>query len=150
MRLSYPATLKTYDNGQVGVSFSDVPEAITAGATPCDALQHAEDALVVALTSYVDDRRPIPAPSVAQPDQVLVDLPPLVAMKLAVHQEMIVRNMTQRQLAELIGCDERQVRRVLDLDHESKISQIETALTALGLRVSVEVDPMPFPSAFVR
>jgi antitoxin HicB len=71
-------------------------------------------------------------------------------MKLAVYQEMIVRNMTQRQLAGLIGCDERQVRRILDLDHESKMSQVEAALSALGLRVAIEVEPVNFLSQFAH
>ena len=31
MLLAYPVTLKTYANGQVGASFPDVPEAMTAG-----------------------------------------------------------------------------------------------------------------------
>ncbi len=53
MNLIYPATTKTYPNGQIGVFFVDVPEAITAGATLGQALDHARDALVMALSGYI-------------------------------------------------------------------------------------------------
>jgi len=35
------------------------------------------------------------------------------------------------------------VRRILDLDHESKLSQLEAALAALGLRATVNVTKVP-------
>jgi len=46
-------------------------------------------------------------------------------------------------LAERLGIDGRQVRRILNLDHESKFSQIEAALALLGLRASVSVEKKP-------
>jgi antitoxin HicB len=52
---------------------------------------------------------------------------------------MCEQGVTQVQLGELLGIDGRQVRRILDLDHESKLSQLEAALAALGLRASVSV-----------
>ncbi len=46
---------------------------------------------------------------------------------------------TQAQLAERLGIDARQVRRILDLDHQSTLAQMEAALGALGRRASVTV-----------
>ena len=66
MNMAYPATLKTYSNGQIGVFFVDVPEAITAGNNLTVALDLAQDALVVALSGYLDDALPIPTPSKAK------------------------------------------------------------------------------------
>jgi hypothetical protein len=42
-------------------------------------------------------------------------------------------------LAEGLGCDPRQPRRLLDLDHRSRLDQLEAALTALGKRLVLEV-----------
>ena len=139
MNMSYPVTLRSYKGGQVGVFFADVPEAITAGTNEVEALDRAQDALTVALSSYLDDGRALPVPSKAKRGQLLVVLPPRVAIKLAIHEAMCEQGVTQVQLGELLGIDGRQVRRILDLDHESKLSQLEAALAALGLRASVSV-----------
>ena len=139
MNMSYPVSLKFYKGGQVGAFFADVPEAITAGTDQAEALDRAQDALTVALSGYLDDGRPLPLPSKAKHGQVMVVLPPRAAIKLALHAAMCEQGVTQARFGELLGIDGRQVRRMLDLDHESKLSQLEAALAALGLRASVNV-----------
>lgn len=111
------------------------------------AIDQAPDALVVALSAYIDDGRPIPAPSRAKRGQPVVCLPPMAALKLAIHDAMVQQRMTQSALGERLGIDGRQVRRILDLDHESKFSQIEAALAALGLRAAVSVEKNISPLA---
>lgn len=137
--MMYPVSFKTYANGQVGAFFADVPEAITAGATQIEALDRAQDALVVALSGYLDDGRAMPPASKPKRGQPVVALPPRVAIKLAIHEALREQGITQAQLGERMGIDGRQVRRVLDLDHESKLSALEDALAALGLRAAVSV-----------
>ncbi len=139
MNMSYPITFKKYQGGQVGVFFADVPEAITSGSNEAEALDRAQDALTVALSGYLDDGRSLPVPSKAKRGQPLVVLPPRVAIKLAIHEAMCEQGVTQAQLGEMLNIDGRQVRRILNLDHESKLSQLEAALAALGLRASVNV-----------
>ena len=48
MGVSYPVTLKSFRGGRVGAFFADVPEAITAGTNEAEALDRAQDALLVA------------------------------------------------------------------------------------------------------
>ena len=139
MNMSYPVTLKSYRGGQVGAFFADIPEAITAGMNQAEALERAEDALTVALSVYLEDGRPLPVPSKAKRGQPVVVLPPRAAIKLAIHEAMCEQGVTQAQLGQLLGIDGRQVRRILNLDHESKLSQLDAALAALGLRASVRV-----------
>ncbi len=143
MNVSYPVTLKSYKGGQVGVFFADVPEAIIAGKNELVALDRAQDALTVALSSYLDEGRPLPVPSKAKRGQPVVVLPPRVAIKLTIHEAMCEQRVTQLRLGELLGIEGRQVRRILDLDHESKLSQLEAALAALGLRATVSVTEIP-------
>ena len=59
MRYAYPAEITEAPDG-VTVTFPDVPEAITAGATREEALERAADALVSALSFHVEDGRPLP------------------------------------------------------------------------------------------
>lgn len=128
MNTSYPATLKRYKDGQIGVFFADVPEAIIAGTNEVEALDRAQDALTVAPSAYRDDGRPLPVPSKAKRGQTVVVLPPSVALKLAIHEAMCEQGVTQVQLGHLLSIDGRQVRRILDLDHESKLSQLTSRL----------------------
>jgi len=139
VNLCYPVNFKTYKNGTIGATFPDVPEAITCGKTKDEAVMMAADALVVALSSYLDDRRPIPSPSKRRRGQAVVWLSPRVAFKAAIHNTMISRGMLQTELAVKLGVDARQVRRLLDFDHESRLSQLDAALEALGLRATIGI-----------
>jgi len=143
MNLIYPVTLKPYASGQVGARFVDVPEAITAGASEAAALAAAEDALIVALSGYVDAGRALPRASKAAAGQAVVALPARIALKFAIHGAMRQAGMTQAQLAARLGIDARQVRRILDLDHESTLAQMESALGVLGRRATVTVSKLP-------
>lgn len=94
---AYPVTFKTYASGRIGAFFVDVPEAITAGASEAEALDRAHDALVMALSAYLDDGRALPVPSKAKRAQPVVAVPPRVAIKLAIHEAMREQAMTQAQ-----------------------------------------------------
>ena len=61
----------------------------------------------------------------------------LVAAKIALYGAMHEQGVSNTALAERLGRSEGAVRRLIDLDHRSHIGQIETALHALGQRVTV-------------
>ena len=139
MSLIYPISIKHYANGRVGVRFVDVPEAITAAVTRAGALEQAEDALLVALSGYIDAGRGLPRASRPACGQPVIAVPARVAFKFAIQRAMRATGVTQAQLADRLGVDGRQVRRILNLDHESTLAQMEAALAALGRRASVSV-----------
>ena len=58
------------------MSFRDVPEAITGGASIEVVLANAVDCLVTAIDFYAEDCRPLPIPSAAKRGEFLVKLPP--------------------------------------------------------------------------
>lgn len=138
--LSYPVILTPDDNGSIMVQFPDVPAALTCGKDEANALEWAEDALLVALGgAYMDKNLPIPQPSDPAPGQPTVTVPPLPTAKLALYQAMLNQGVNQTELAARLGCDPRQVRRLLDLDHRSRLDQLEKALKALGLQLVLKV-----------
>jgi antitoxin HicB len=137
---SYPLILENDENGTVIAQAMDVPEAITVGRDAAEAVARAEDALVAALRAYIDDGRAIPRPSRPKRDQPCALLPPMAAVKLAIYQAMRAAGLTQTALAGRLGCDPRQVRRLLDLDHRSRLDQLEAALAVLGKRLVLEVE----------
>ena len=52
-------------------------------------------------------------------------------------------SMSNVTLAKHLGVDEKIVRRLLDLDHVSRIDRLETALEYLGLQLELSVLPKP-------
>ena len=140
----YPCTLKRYkgDKGDEFVThFPDVPEALTGAYDRAETLVLAEDALSVALGGYVHMGWDIPSPSAPEPGQVMVAVYPIVAAKLALYTLMQQRRMTKVGLGEMLGITEAAVRKLVNPDHRSHISQVERALKLLGYSLSLSVAP---------
>lgn len=136
----YPATVKVDQAGFHLVTFPDVPEAGTDAATREESLLAAPDALIAALGGYIADRRPIPQPSRTKPGQVEISLPTLVAAKLALYEAMREAGVSNAELGRRLNLSEGAVRRLVDLDHRSHISQVEVALQVLGQYLVVSVE----------
>jgi antitoxin HicB len=119
------------------VTFPDVPEAITEGNTLEEALERASEALEAALSFYIDENRDIPKPS--RTSGRLVGLPALSEAKVALYQAMRRGKITRAELARRLGWQKSQVGRLLDLNHESRLDQIEAALGTLGKKLEVRV-----------
>ncbi len=133
----YPVVL-TPDDGSFLVTFPDVPEAITFGATEAEALDMAVDALESALSFYVDDRKPLPVPSVRD-DLPTVRPSALESIKLAIYQEMMAQGIRKAELARRLGWKAPQVDRLFDLGHASRLDQLESAAKALGRHIDVSL-----------
>ena len=88
MRYAYPCVLTPEKDGGYSVSFPNVPEALTCGDDRDEALAMAEDALIVALGSYMQCGEDIPVPHTVADGQEMVAVPPVVAAKLARYAAM--------------------------------------------------------------
>ena len=139
MRYVYPASVERDEGGFWLVTFSDVPEAGTDAVTREEALREAQDALIAALGGYMEQRRSIPAPSPVRKGQIGIPLPVLVSAKLALYQAMREAGLSNARLAKRLGVSETVVRRMLDLDHQTRIGHLERALAVLGKRLATEV-----------
>ncbi len=137
---SYPVTLTPdpADGGYV-VTFEDLPEAITQGDDLGDALAQAADALEEAVAGRIRRGDPIPHPSSPGPEQHAVPVPALTAAKAALYLALEDSGMSKTQLASRLGCDEKEVRRLLDPRHPSKLPRIEAALAALGKQIALRL-----------
>lgn len=141
----YPCTLKRYkgDKGDEFVThFTDVPEALTGAYDRAETLALAEDALSVALAGYVKMGWDVPIPSAPEPGQVMVAVYPIVAAKLALYTIMQERRITKVALGELLGVSEAAVRKLVNPDHRSHMSQVERALKLLGYSLALSVTPV--------
>ena len=136
--MNYPVSLVSDDNGTILVTFPDIPEAITCGADEVDALAHAEDALVTAISIYIQDRRDVPKPS-APAGRRTVSLSLLGELKLALYRAVRAKGWRKADLARALCVDAKTVDRVLDLRHSSTVVQLEAGLAACGCRAEIEM-----------
>ena len=137
MRYAYPATIEAQPEGGFTATFEGLPGA-TQGETEAEALREAQDLLVTALSFYTDDGKPLPRPVPAE-GRPMVEVPSLVAAKLALHEAMLEHGVSNVELARRLGLDEKAVRRLRDPLHRSHIGAVEAALRVLGRRLVVEV-----------
>src|SRR5215210_6582521 len=127
MILRYPIKLARDDNGTLLVTAPDFPEVTTFGVDEADALVHAADAIATAIQGRIADRQELPAPSVPRRGQRTVPLPALVCAKLALYQAMLETGTRKADLARALHMHAPQIDRLLDLDHHSRLDQIESA-----------------------
>ena len=139
----YYATLTSdkKDGGFV-VTFKDFPEAITQGENIEDSLLNASDCLEEAIANRIEMNLPIPEPSRKKPGQYPVSLHIHMAVKVALYNAIRESNITKIELAKRLDCDEKEIRRLLDPHHFSKIPRIESALSIMGKRLVVEVQSL--------
>jgi antitoxin HicB len=138
--LRYPVKL-TRDGDTFLVTAPDLPEVTTFGETVEDALTHAGDAIATALQGRITDRRAIPLPSAPRGRQRLVALPAIVAAKLGLYRAMMETGTRKRDLARRLGVHGPQIDRLLNLDHNSRIDQLEEAARAIGREMHIELRP---------
>ncbi len=143
----YAAKITPDEDDDLVVTFRDLPEAITDGRDRADALFQGADALEEAIAGRIATGGEIPTPTKPRKGEVLVHLPPVMAAKAALYEAMRSVGMTKTRLAIELGCDEKEVRRLLDPKHASKIGRIQEALTALHLTIEIRVVPLP-PAAW--
>ncbi len=139
MQFIYPANLSRAAPDEVVVSFRDLPECLTSGTDIEDALAAGTDALEEALAGRIDDGEPIPPPSVTEPGDYSVPVPPGMAAKAALAIAFRESGLTRVAFAAALGVDEKAVRRMLDPRHGTSLDRIDKALRSLGRRIAVEV-----------
>ncbi len=123
----------------VVVSFPDVPEAITQGRDLAEARTMAEEALGLALLTYLARGMRLPRARAKAHNLVAVAVAPDVAAKLAVLEAFTAGSLTKTDLARRLGKDEKEVRRILDPKHPTKLPALAATLRALGKRLVVGV-----------
>jgi antitoxin HicB len=137
--MRYPARFEAAAEGGYVVTFRDVPEAITQGDTYEEAVSMAEDVLKSAMDFYFDEERAIPAPSKAKRGEVLIDLPASVSAKAILLNEMIASGVSRAELARRMGTSQREVQRIVDLRHATKIDTLEQAIRSLGKHLDLRI-----------
>jgi antitoxin HicB len=134
----YRARFEPGSKRGVIVTFPDVPEAITQGRNEMDARAQAEEALGLALLSYPQRGLPLPKPKAKSGVPIAVEAE--IAAKLAVIEAVREAGINKSELARRLRKDEKEVRRILDPRHSTKLSTLSETLRALDRRLVVAME----------
>jgi antitoxin HicB len=133
----FPAEFARAEEGGFVITFPDFPEAITQAESFEEGLEEAEDALDEAITGRINTGRSIPEPSGIRKGQVAIPVPAQTAFKAALWEE--IHDLSKVEFAARLGIDEKEVRRLLDPHHPSKLPRIAEILERVGKRIVVQV-----------
>ena len=131
--LAYPIMLED-DDGSVLVTSPDFPELTTFGEDQDEAVARAADALEEAIAARIHDGNDIPQPT---PGVVFATLPTLTAVKVMLYQGMREQGVGKAELARRLSWHLPQVDRVLDIQHNSRLDQMDAALSAIDRQLQV-------------
>ena len=137
---SYPASVVRDEAGFYLVTFPDFPEAATDANSREQALDEAADALEEAIAGRINRGDPIPHPSPRRSRQTLVSVPAQMAVKAALYMAVKEAGIRNTELAKRLGADEKEIRRLLDPHHQSKLPRLEAALGAVGKKLVIGIE----------
>lgn len=120
------------------VRFPDVYGANTGGWSWEEAVEMAEDCLAVALGMYMKADEDIPVPSPIAEGQVAIPVPPIMAAKLSLYTAIRKRGLSVDDLAGMLQIDNGAVHKLINPSYRSHLTQLETALHALGYSLVIE------------
>jgi antitoxin HicB len=135
----YPVSLDR-EGSKTMVSFPDFPHVHTYGDDEGEALVRAVDALETYLMSMIEDREPIPEPRRPRRKQRFITLPALTEAKIELYRQMRAEGIGKAELARRLDCHLPQIDRLLNLNHASRLDQIEQALLAVGKRLTISIE----------
>lgn len=138
---AYWARIQPDEAGRLLVTFPDLPEALTDGATQEEALAEAADALGTALAGRIADGADIPAPSGTKRGMVRIAPNATIAAKVALYLAMREESVSVAELARRMGVDHKEARRIVSPREATKLPRLEEALAAVGQEVELVVRP---------
>lgn len=139
-RFEYPALFKRAKEGGYVVTCRDLPQLITQGDTLAESISASCDAMDEVFAAYMQRNLPFPAPSPLRRGERLVSPPAETVAKAALYVAMREAGVSKVQLAQRLGVDEKEVRRLLDPHHGSKLPRIAEAVHALGRRLVIGLE----------
>lgn len=137
--------MKTYDyafkfakeDNRWVITCRDLPEAVSQADANEDRIDVAEGCLQAALESRIRDNEPLPAVSKPRRGEVVVSAPAATAAKAVLYDAMREAGISKSELAHRLHVDEKEVRRMLDAGHGTKLPRIAEAVEALGRHLHI-------------
>lgn len=139
--LQYPALFELdREAGGYVVTFPDFSFGATQGETLEEAMVMAADLLKILIADCIESNLDLPRPSKRRGRHYrLVSLPALQDAKAMLYQAWRASGLRKADLARRLGIPKSNIDRLFDLDHHSRLEQLEGAFGALHRKVVIEV-----------
>lgn len=135
----YPVSFSRDTDNSYLVRSRDIPEALAVGYSEEEAIVEALNGLESAFMIYMSERKSIPLPSKKLKGEHLVKLPFRVSLKVALYNAMLEKGLRKADLARDLNWDQKQVDRLLSLNHSTKLEAIEEAFNVINKDVDLVV-----------
>jgi antitoxin HicB len=139
--LGYHIDVEPDDKETFLVTCSALPELTTFGETREAASRRASDAVEEALAARMSEGRDLPPLEKADDSRAaFAFLPVMTSLKVALYRALREEGLTRTDLQRRLRWPHReQVDRLLQLDHASRLQQLEAAFHALGRDLEISV-----------
>lgn len=134
----YRYALTPDDDDTVLITSPDFPEVTSFAECAEDAPLYASGAILEAVAARIAARQDLPAPH-ARVDEAGVPLSLQVQLKIAVYRRMREEGLTKAELARQLGWHDPQISRLFDLNHATRLPDLDRALAVLHARPVVDV-----------
>lgn len=142
IQFSYPVAINQNSGAEYQAALPDFPEARVLSSSLDEALSKVGPCLSAAVSARIRHNQPVPQPSTPKgKGRYWAVLPAQLSAKAALYLAMRESGISKVALAKRLNHDEKEIRRLLDPHHPSKLPRIEAALAALGMRLIVEMRP---------
>ena len=140
-RFEYAIGLKRAPEGGYVATCRDLPSLVTQGDDRDDALVQASDAMDEVFATMMKLGLDFPAPTSPRRGERLVSPPVETVAKAALYVALREAKVSKVELARQLGIDEKEVRRLLDPHYPSKLPRIAEAISLLGKRLVLSLEP---------
>src|SRR5260370_35093741 len=121
------------------VTFPDFGYGVTQGETDEEAMEMAQDLLMLTISDCIREGKQLPEPSRYRGVKFRpVPLPALQTAKVDLYRAFLASGLKKAEFARRIGIPKTHIERLFSLRDHSRLDQIEAALAALGKRLHVE------------
>lgn len=122
------------------VTFPDFGYGVTQSETGEEAMEMARDLLMLTISDYIRDSKPLPIPRRHRGSKFrLIALPILQAAKVDLYSAFLESGLKKAEFARRIGIPKTHIERLFSLRHHSRLDQIDAAFAALGKYLHIEV-----------
>ena len=126
--------------GGYTVTFPDFGYGVTQGETDEEAMEMAQDLLMLTIGDFIREGKFLPAPVRHRGARFRpVPLPALQSAKVDLYAAFLKSGLKKAEFARRIGIPKTHIDRLFSLRHRSRLDQVEAALNALGKYLHVEV-----------
>ena len=140
MVFNYYARITPAPEGGYVIRFPDLNANSQAGSRE-EALEMAQDAMKTFFFGMIELGRDLPTPRRHRgKDYRLFSLSAIESMKVELYLTMRTTAVSRAKLAARMGVPASSITRLLDLDHHSRLDQLESAFRALGKKLAVNVE----------